>query len=236
MQLWDDIEERLFMISEPFKHLDRIMSEFGNTGIQASNPSTDDKQASRLRMQQMYSAEDKLKAKTAGSTDLLDSELISESALLEEADDICRLRIAFEQADIDGRGALNQNEFVDAFLPVLGADAGDVHLLFMRIDADSDGTVTWEEFLSYVLSQGSEPAKYSNSRIESDHVPVEPHNLDAATSAGRKQSSFSSSSIFSLPFSSSPSSPTFSSSPSSPTKNAHRSWASLGSCTDRSSI
>jgi len=153
MQLWDDIEERLFMISEPFKHLDRIMSEFGNTGIQASNPSTDDKQASRLRMQQMYSAEDKLKAKTAGSTDLLDSELISESALLEEADDICRLRIAFEQADIDGSGALDQNEFVDAFLPVLGADAGDVHLLFMRIDADSDGTVTWEEFLSYVLSQ-----------------------------------------------------------------------------------
>jgi hypothetical protein len=48
---------------------------------------------------------------------------------------------------------LDQNEFVDAFLPVLGADAGDVHLLFMRIDADSDGTVTWEEFLSYVLSQ-----------------------------------------------------------------------------------
>jgi hypothetical protein len=48
---------------------------------------------------------------------------------------------------------LDQNEFVDAFLPGLGADAGDVHLLFMRIDADSDGTVTWEEFLSYVLSQ-----------------------------------------------------------------------------------
>ena len=151
MQLWDDIEERLFMISEPFKHLDRIMSEFGNTGIQASNPSTDDKQASRLRMQQMYSAEDKLKANTAGSTDLLDSELISESALLAQ-------------------------------------------------------------------EAGSERAKHSNSRIESDHVPVEPHTLDAATSAGRKQSTFSSSSRF-----------------ASPTKNAHRSWASLGS-TDRSSI
>jgi hypothetical protein len=36
---------------------------------------------------------------------------------------------------------------------VPGAEAGAVHLLFMRIDADSDGTVTWEEFLSYVLSQ-----------------------------------------------------------------------------------
>jgi hypothetical protein len=67
--------------------------------------------------------------------------------------DLCRLRIAFEQADTDGSGALDQDEFVDAFLPVLGADAGDVHLLFMRIDADSDGTVSWEEFLSYVLSQ-----------------------------------------------------------------------------------
>ena len=67
--------------------------------------------------------------------------------------DLCRLRIAFEQADMDGSGALDQDEFVNAFLPVLGAEAGDVHLLFMRIDADSDGTVTWEEFLSYVLSQ-----------------------------------------------------------------------------------
>ena len=149
MQLWGDIEERLFMISEPFTHLERVMSEFGNTGLYSCNPSTDDKQASRLRMQQMYSAEDKLKANTVGSTDLL--ELISESALLAQ-------------------------------------------------------------------EAGSERAKHSNSRIESDHVPVEPHTLDAATSAGRKQSTFSSSSRF-----------------ASPTKNAHRSWASLGS-TDRSSI
>ena len=67
--------------------------------------------------------------------------------------DLCRMRIAFEKADEDGSGALDQQEFVDAFLPVLDADPGDVHLLFMRIDADSDGTVTWEEFLSYVLSQ-----------------------------------------------------------------------------------
>jgi len=67
--------------------------------------------------------------------------------------DLCRLRVAFEQADDDRSGALDQDEFVDAFLPVLGVDVGDVHLLFMRIDADSDGTVTWEEFLSYVLSQ-----------------------------------------------------------------------------------
>ena len=68
------------MISEPFKHLERVMSEFGNKDLYSCNPSTDDKQASRLRMQQMYSAEDKLKANTVGSTDLL--ELISESALL----------------------------------------------------------------------------------------------------------------------------------------------------------
>ena len=67
--------------------------------------------------------------------------------------DLCKLHIAFEVADVDGSGSLDQNEFVDAFLPVLGVDAADVHLLFMRIDADSDGGVTWEEFMSYVLSQ-----------------------------------------------------------------------------------
>jgi hypothetical protein len=156
MQLWGDIEERLFMISEPFTHLERVMSEFGNTG--ACNSSTDDKQAHRLRMQQMYAAEDKLKAKTVGSTDLL--ELISESASLAQ-------------------------------------------------------------------EARSEPAKHSFSRVESDHVPAAPHTLDAATFAGCKQSTFSSSSNIAH---------TLSTSHSSPTKNAHRSWASLGSCTDRSSI
>jgi WD40 repeat protein len=50
-------------------------------------------------------------------------------------------------------GELDTNEFVEAFMPVLASDAGDVSLLFMKIDANCDGTVSWEEFLSYILSQ-----------------------------------------------------------------------------------
>ena len=68
--------------------------------------------------------------------------------------DLCKLRLAFERADVDNSGELDQNEFVDAFLPVLGGvDEKSVHLLFMRIDANSDGGGSWEEFLSYVMSQ-----------------------------------------------------------------------------------
>ena len=67
--------------------------------------------------------------------------------------DLCKLRVAFECADEDGSGELDQTEFVDAFLPVLGVNESEVHLLFMRIDANSDGAVSWDEFLAYVLSQ-----------------------------------------------------------------------------------
>eukprot|EP00961_Rhodomonas_salina_P022894 307054-Rhodomonas_salina.3 len=67
--------------------------------------------------------------------------------------DLCMLRIAFERADNDNSGELDEKEFVGAFLPVLARDAGDVALLFMKIDANCDGTVSWEEFLSYIMSQ-----------------------------------------------------------------------------------
>ena len=67
--------------------------------------------------------------------------------------DLCMLHIAFDKADNDGSGELDNEEFVRAFLPLLASGAGDVSLLFMRIDANCDGTVSWEEFLTYILSQ-----------------------------------------------------------------------------------
>jgi hypothetical protein len=55
--------------------------------------------------------------------------------------DLCMLHVAFDKADLDKSGELDTEEFVGAFLPMLATDAGDVRLLFMRIDANCDGTV-----------------------------------------------------------------------------------------------
>jgi len=67
--------------------------------------------------------------------------------------DLCILNVAFQAADVDNSGALDMQEFINAFLPLLAAGAGDLHLMFMRIDADCDGTITWEEFLSFIVMQ-----------------------------------------------------------------------------------
>uniref|UniRef100_A0A7S0EZG7 EF-hand domain-containing protein n=1 Tax=Hanusia phi TaxID=3032 RepID=A0A7S0EZG7_9CRYP len=67
--------------------------------------------------------------------------------------DLCILNVAFQAADVDNSGALDMQEFVNAFFPLLAAGAGDLDLMFMRIDADCDGTITWEEFLSFIVMQ-----------------------------------------------------------------------------------
>ena len=66
--------------------------------------------------------------------------------------ELCVLHNAFLNADEDGNGTLDPNEFVTAFMPFF-SNPGDVGRLFMRIDADCDGIVSWEEILSFVLSQ-----------------------------------------------------------------------------------
>ena len=66
--------------------------------------------------------------------------------------ELCVLHNAFLNADEDGNGTLDPNEFVSAFMPFF-SNPGDVGRLFMRIDADCDGIVSWEEILSFVLSQ-----------------------------------------------------------------------------------
>jgi len=88
--------------------------------------------------------------------------------------DLCALHVAFDKADDDGSGELDTNEFVEAFLPLLAADAGDVSLLFMRIDANCDGTVSWEEFLTYILSQdeGALQIETESSRQVFDYPSV----------------------------------------------------------------
>ena len=65
------------------------------------------------------------------------------------------LKKAFDAADDDGSGALDEEEFVEAISKVSAlrasmADEGVNHL-FMKIDANSDGTVDWDEFTNHIL-------------------------------------------------------------------------------------
>ena len=63
------------------------------------------------------------------------------------------LREAFDIADTDKGGALEIEEFKDAFGEIIGKNMNRKQLtqLFMKIDADSNGSVEWTEFMNYML-------------------------------------------------------------------------------------
>ena len=69
------------------------------------------------------------------------------------------LKKAFDQADEDGSGALDEEEFVNAFRNVKGMKGyrteEQLCHLFMKIDANSDGTVDWDEFTNHILLEQS---------------------------------------------------------------------------------
>ncbi|PNW80352.1 hypothetical protein CHLRE_07g313850v5 [Chlamydomonas reinhardtii] len=82
-----------------------------------------------------------------------------------------RVKAKFDSADLDGSGQLQPQEFINAFLGILqtedGGDAEALAKLFMRIDANSDGTVDWDEFSTYMLleSQGSARVREFESTV-----------------------------------------------------------------------
>eukprot|EP01135_Chromosphaera_perkinsii_P000466 Nk52_evm20s96 gene=Nk52_evmTU20s96 len=67
------------------------------------------------------------------------------------------LMVVFETADSDGSGALDIDEFIEAFREVLGSGSNYeeqtemMTQLFMKIDSNSDGSVDWDEFCTYML-------------------------------------------------------------------------------------
>eukprot|EP00798_Chlamydomonas_sp_ICE-L_P018384 gene18384-24854_t len=77
----------------------------------------------------------------------------------------------FMRADVDGNGRLTPDEFVNAFMGVLQTEDGSspeaLGKLFMRIDSNSDGTIDWDEFSSFMLleSQGSASIRELESSI-----------------------------------------------------------------------
>ncbi|GFH19649.1 uncharacterized protein HaLaN_16624 [Haematococcus lacustris] len=63
-------------------------------------------------------------------------------------DTLHKIKDTFKLADVDGSGRLALDEFVQAFLGILhtedGKDEDALGKLFMRIDANSDGTLDWD--------------------------------------------------------------------------------------------
>eukprot|EP01136_Pigoraptor_vietnamica_P017476 Opistho-1_new@62676 len=68
-------------------------------------------------------------------------------------DHFYQLMDAFQEADTDGSGGLDIDEFREAFGSILGRNLNkdQMTMLFMKIDANSDGTVDWDEFCTYML-------------------------------------------------------------------------------------
>ena len=66
---------------------------------------------------------------------------------------IMTLKNAFDSADTDKGGSLEEDEFERAFGKVVGDGMNHKQItqLFMKIDANSDGAVDWKEFMNYML-------------------------------------------------------------------------------------
>ena len=70
------------------------------------------------------------------------------------------LKVAFDRADTDGSGELEEDEFIEAFQSVEALTAHyqtteQLRHLFMKIDANSDGSVDWDEFTNHILLEQS---------------------------------------------------------------------------------
>ncbi|KAK3091806.1 hypothetical protein FSP39_022754 [Pinctada imbricata] len=69
-----------------------------------------------------------------------------------------QLQAIFEAADEDGRPGLSIDEFKTALRKTVGYNMTDneLELLFMKVDANCDGTVDWEEYVTYNLLEYKE--------------------------------------------------------------------------------
>ena len=78
------------------------------------------------------------------------------------------LREAFDLADSDGGGALELDEFVQYFGDIIGKDLSKKQLLqlFMKIDADSNGSVEWPEFMNYMLLENQTLSSMKREHFE----------------------------------------------------------------------
>ncbi|XP_055341268.1 uncharacterized protein LOC129590202 isoform X2 [Paramacrobiotus metropolitanus] len=69
-----------------------------------------------------------------------------------------RLKIIFEESDTDDEPGLDINEFKQAMKKIIGESVPEreIELIFMKVDANCDGNVDWNEFLEYTLREFQE--------------------------------------------------------------------------------
>mmetsp|Transcript_13521 Transcript_13521/g.31113 ORF Transcript_13521/g.31113 Transcript_13521/m.31113 type:complete len:970 (+) Transcript_13521:62-2971(+) len=133
----------------------------------------------------------------------------TESSMTTEEVSLHQLRLLkkrFDEADTDKTAGLDLHEFVRAFSAVFGVLQEDRMVqLFMKIDANSDGTIDWDEFLTYILCQSqaaSDPSERADfeefvheyirdlnpwtvhHREPIEHVMVLPSNYDKYVTVG----------------------------------------------------
>nr|XP_020663498.1 EF-hand calcium-binding domain-containing protein 8 [Pogona vitticeps] len=69
-------------------------------------------------------------------------------------DHLRKLERMFREADIDGGGGLDMEEFRKAMKKIMGNISDeDIDVIFMKVDINCDGAVDWEEYLNYMLRE-----------------------------------------------------------------------------------
>ena len=93
---------------------------------------------------------------------------------------LMELKAAFDRADTDGGGSLDMEEFLEAFGEVLGKNLTHEQLthLFMKIDANSDGSVDWDEFTNFMLLENQANADMSDRSYTERLQEQAPSSLD----------------------------------------------------------
>ena len=93
---------------------------------------------------------------------------------------LMQLKEAFDHADIDGGGSLDIEEFLEAFGDVLGKNLTREQLthLFMKIDANSDGSVDWDEFTNFMLLENQAAADMSDRSYSERLTEDDPNGAD----------------------------------------------------------
>lgn len=112
------------------------------------------------------------------NTELLDLDLV----------DLVRAKAFFQSEDGPGDGdeddldALNIERFVEAFSDLCGANMRhQLEYLFMKIDCNSDGTVEWDELLTYIMARGnSRVTPLADERVQNQLVRVDPPDAFAS--------------------------------------------------------
>ena len=93
---------------------------------------------------------------------------------------LMQLKEAFDRADTDHGGSLDIEEFLEAFGDVLGKNLTHEQLthLFMKIDANSDGSVDWDEFTNFMLLENQAAADMSDRSYSERLTEDDPNGAD----------------------------------------------------------